>query len=131
VDVLAYHAEQRALLIVEVKSVVPDMQALLTGIGRKCRLAPQLAAARGWRPQSVSRLLVLPDDRTARRRLERHAATVDAVLPARTREVNRWIRKPSGPLAGVLFLPASPSTTSRHRVTSRRRQPERDARGPQ
>jgi transcriptional regulator with XRE-family HTH domain len=116
VDVLAYHPGRRALLIVEVKSVVPDMQALLAGIDRKARLGPSLAAQRGWRPASVSRLLVLPDDRTARRRLERHAATMGVALPARTREVRRWITDPTCAIAGVLFLPASQSTTARHRV---------------
>ena len=72
VDVLAFHPGHRALPIIEVKSVVPDMQTLLSGIDRKARLGPTLAAQRGWRPATVSRLLVLPDDRTARRRLEQH-----------------------------------------------------------
>jgi Holliday junction resolvase-like predicted endonuclease len=116
IDILAWHEERGALLVVEVKSVVPDMQALLAGVDRKCRLAPELAAARGWVVRSVSRLIVLPDDRTARRRLAEHASTFDTAYPARTREVRRWLASPVGRLAGVLILPASQGTTARHRV---------------
>jgi transcriptional regulator with XRE-family HTH domain len=116
IDVLAWHPEYGALLIVEVKSVVPDVQALLAGLDRKVRIAPGLAAERGWRVASVTRLIVLPDDRTARRRVAAHAATFDLAYPARTRAVRRWVTQPSRPLAGILFLPASPSTTARHRV---------------
>ena len=57
VDVLAYHPEHGALLVIEVKSAVPDMQLLLAGIDRKGRLAPGLARGRGWDVRTVSRLL--------------------------------------------------------------------------
>ena len=43
VDVLAWHPIHRALLIIEVKSVVPDVQALLAGVDRKVRIAPAIA----------------------------------------------------------------------------------------
>jgi len=116
VDVLAFHPLLGALLIVEVKSVVPDMQAMLAAIDRKSRLGPKLAAERGWRVRSVSRLLVLPDDRTARRRLVDHAATASLALPLRTAAVRRWLAHPVGPMGGVLFLPSSQSTTTRPRT---------------
>lgn len=119
IDILAWHEGQGALLIVEVKSVVPDMQALLAGIDRKCRIAPDLARAHGWDVRSVSRLIVLPEDRTARRRLEHHAATFDVAYPARNVAVRRWLARPDVALAGVLFLPSSSSTTARHRVGRR------------
>jgi hypothetical protein len=69
---------------------------------------------------SVTRLLVLPDDRTARRRVERHAATFRTALPARTIEVRQWIRRPEGTMNGVLFLSVAHLTSARHRVASRR-----------
>jgi hypothetical protein len=114
------HPEHGALLIVEVKSVMPDVQALLAGVDRKARIAPGLAADRGWRVRSVSRLIVLREDRTARRRLAAHATTFDRAYPARTRAVRRWIELPTAAMAGVLFLPASQSTGGRHRVRGRR-----------
>jgi hypothetical protein len=61
--------------VIEVKSVVPDIQAMLTAIDRKGRLARDIARERGWQVTSVTRLLVRPDDRTARRRAGRHATT--------------------------------------------------------
>jgi transcriptional regulator with XRE-family HTH domain len=119
IDILAWHPSSGALLIVEVKSVVPDMQALLAGVDRKQRIGRILARDRGWRVTSVSPLIVLPDDRTARRRVASHAATFDHACPARTRAVRRWLAAPIGPLAGIMFLPSSQSTTARHRVGRR------------
>jgi transcriptional regulator with XRE-family HTH domain len=117
IDVLAFHPASGTLLVVEVKTVVPDMQAMLAGIDRKARVAVNVARSRGWHASAVARILVLPGDRTSRRRVEQHAATLDAALPARTREVRRWVSRPSGPLAGILFLPDAAVSGARHRVT--------------
>ena len=116
IDVLAWHPGHRALLIIEVKSVVPDVQALLAGVDRKVRIAPAIAAERGWRVRTVSKLIVLPDDRTARRRVEAFASTFDRAFPARTRAVRRWIASPVEAMAGIAFLPAIQRTGPRHRV---------------
>lgn len=80
IDILAWHAGTSSLLVVEVKSVVPDVQATLAGIDRKARLAPSIARDRGWAAGSVSRLLVLPDDGTARRRVDAFGATASRRL---------------------------------------------------
>lgn len=106
IDVLAFHPRFRVLLVVEVKSVIPDMQALLAGLDRKLRLAPELALARGWHAERAVGLLVAWGTRTNRRRVEAHEASVRALLPSGTRDVRRWIRDPSGPVqSGVLFVP--------------------------
>jgi transcriptional regulator with XRE-family HTH domain len=115
-DILAWHARTASLLVVEVKSVVPDVQATLAGIDRKARLAPTITRDRGWAAGSVSRLLVLPDDRTARRRVDAFAATFGRALPARTIAVRRWLRSPTGSIAGVLFVSDAPQAGTRHRV---------------
>ena len=121
IDILAWHPVHRALLIIEVKSVVPDLQALLAGVDRKVRIGPEIALERGWRVRTISKLIVLPDDRTARRRVEAFAATFDRSFPARTRAVRRWIARPDEAMAGILFLPAIQSTGPRHRVRRRDR----------
>ena len=121
IDVLAYHAASGSLLVIEVKSVVPDLQAMLGTLDRKVRLAGAIAGERGWRVSNVSRLIVLPDDRTARRRVDRHAATFGAALPARTVAVRRWIKRPAGVIAGVLFLSDVHQASTRHRVAAPRR----------
>ncbi|HEY6571113.1 MAG TPA: helix-turn-helix transcriptional regulator [Candidatus Limnocylindrales bacterium] len=105
IDVLAFHPGSRLLVVIEVKSVTPDMQAMLFGLDRKGRLAPAIARDRGWFPTVTVRLLVLADTRTNRRRLDAHAATVRAALPAGTREVLRWLRDPRvQPRPGVWFV---------------------------
>ena len=123
VDVLAFHPPSGIVLVVEVKSVVPDMQSMLASLDRKARHAVRIAAGRGWRGRSVGRLLVLPEDRTARRRLAQFGETFRTVLPARNREVRGWLGRPMGSLAGVLFLPNARPVRTRHRVRSLRRQP--------
>ena len=120
IDVLAFHAASGSLLVIEVKSVVPDMQSMLHGIDRKGRIARDLAWERGWPASTVTRVLVLPEDRTARRRVERHVATFRAALPGHTIEIRRWIGRPIGTADGVLFLSDAHHTSARHRVAGRR-----------
>lgn len=132
IDVLAWHAATSSLLVIEVKSVVPDSQATLHGLDRKARLAPQLAEERGWKCRNVGRLLVIGESRTARRRLTALAATYDTALPDRNVEVRRWIRNPTEPLAGLLFLTiASPVSTKRASTARERvRRPSEADSGP-
>jgi transcriptional regulator with XRE-family HTH domain len=83
IDILAFHPGTRILLVVEVKSVVPDVQATLVTLDRKERLAIEIGRARGWDAAGVAKLLVIRDDRTARRRIDRHAATFGNAFPDR------------------------------------------------
>ena len=86
IDVLAFNPQSRALVVIEVKSVTPDMQAMLAGVDRKARLAPVIARDRGWDAAVVARIVVIWDTRTNRRRIEAHAASVRAAfLRARAR----------------------------------------------
>jgi transcriptional regulator with XRE-family HTH domain len=130
IDVLARHARTESLLVIEVKSVVPDIQATLAGVDRKARLAPRIGLDRGWKAAAVSRVLILPDDRTARRRVARFSATFDQAFPARTVEVRRWVRKPDGPISGIAFVSDPTHTGARHRVATIRRRPERGRSAP-
>jgi len=107
IDILAFHAPSGTLLIIEVKSVVPDVGGMLATLDRKVRLAPDLARARGWPVETIARLLVLPEDSSARRRVTDHQATFANAFPARNVEVNRWLRRPSGPISGPMPGPMS------------------------
>ena len=101
------------------KSVVPDLGAMLMTLDRKVRLAAKIARDQlGWHATSVSRLLVLPEDRTARRRVADHLATFDAALPQRNVVVKQWLRAPAGSIAGVLFLTDAQPGDSRRRSTT-------------
>jgi hypothetical protein len=118
IDILAYHPSSRCVLVVEVKSVVPDMQSMLAALDRKGRLARTIAQGRGWHLTSVSKLLVLPEDRTARRRLRGHAATFGVAFPARNVELRRCLKSPDRTCDGVMFLSDARHTGTRHRVRS-------------
>jgi transcriptional regulator with XRE-family HTH domain len=121
IDVMAFHPGCRALVVIEVKSVTPDMQAMIAGIDRKARLAPALALDRGWDAAVVARVLVIGDTRTNRRRLDEHQATLSVALPARTRDVLRWLHDPAGgAVSGIWILSdgrlADGTRRRRHRV---------------
>ncbi len=120
VDVLAWHEPTAQLLVIEVKSVVPDAQDTLSKLDRKTRLALRIAPAT-WRARSVSSLLVIGETRTNRRRIEVLGATFDAAYPDRNVAVRRFLRSPgsrptSQPIRGLLFLPASTQANTRHRI---------------
>jgi transcriptional regulator with XRE-family HTH domain len=131
IDVFGWHQETRSLLIVEVKSVVPDAQGTLVPLDRKVRVAPKIARDRGLDPASVSRLLVVGDTSTNRRRIARFDALFDAALPDRGWAVRRWLSKPSGSIAGLLFLPDSTRDGTRRSTAGRSRvNRPRNARNP-
>ena len=124
IDVLAVRSATNDLLVVEVKSVVPDLQATLASLDRKARLAPLIARDRGL-PTGlrVSRLLVLVESSTNRRRVDAHGAVLGAALPHRGRVVVRWLRgverRPSA-LAGLLFLSSTQTAGARRQQRVRR-----------
>jgi transcriptional regulator with XRE-family HTH domain len=123
IDILAFHAGTGVVLVIEVKSVVPDLQAMVFTLDRKARLALEIAANRGWDARAVGRILVVADGRTTRRRVAEHAALFDAAFPARSAAVKRWIRRPNAgrPFSGLWFLANDRRASVRHRVVGRQR----------
>jgi hypothetical protein len=113
IDILAFEPISGTLLVIEVKSVIPDVGGMLATLDRKVRLARELAEARGWRARAIGRLLVLPEGTTQRRRVDDHGAIFGNAFPSRNVEVNRWLRAPSGPFAGLLFLPIARDAVTR------------------
>jgi transcriptional regulator with XRE-family HTH domain len=110
VDILAWHPEHQALLLIEVKSELVDVQTLLRGMDVKARIVPALLSkTRGWRPRHLGSILALPDESAARRAVDQYRAIFDAALPTRTVEVRRWLRAPEGPLRGICFLSSTPT----------------------
>ena len=132
-DLLAWHGPSRALLIVEIKTRLFDLQDTLMGIDRKRRLLPNLISCdSGRHARAVGSVLVVPEMSTHRHVIERHAATFAAALPQRRLEVRRWVVHPVGDLRGIWFLPISRQDdigqrSRRKRAPKRRSQPRIEA----
>ncbi len=105
IDLLAWHAPTRTLLVIEVKTEIVDLPELLGVLDRKSRLAPKIARERGWYPRAVATWLVVAEGTTNRRRLADHRALVRSALPAGGRQLRQWLTAPNGRLAAVSFLP--------------------------
>jgi transcriptional regulator with XRE-family HTH domain len=121
IDVLAWHSATGTLLVIEVKTELTSVEETLRKHDEKARLAAGIARKQlGWHASGVARLLALPELSTARRRVERYRAALDAAYPQRGQELRRWLRAPSGGRSGLLFLAAG-SRDRRHRAVSRKR----------
>jgi transcriptional regulator with XRE-family HTH domain len=116
IDILALHETTGTLLVIEAKSTIPDIQAMLAALDRKVRLGPSIARERGWRPATVGAILVVAEGRTNRRRVQAVEATFATHLPARSAAVRRYLAQPSGPIRGLWFVPISTQATGRHRI---------------
>jgi transcriptional regulator with XRE-family HTH domain len=74
VDLVAWHASRRVLIVGEVKSALVDAQGLLGPLDVKVRVGPSVAESLGLgRARIVVPLLIVRDSGTVRRRLERLA----------------------------------------------------------
>jgi transcriptional regulator with XRE-family HTH domain len=105
IDLLGLYPRHRAVAVCEVKSSIGSLEETNRMLDVKVRLIPKLTWERfGWRPTHVGRLLVLPDDSTIRRTVTRHAATMDSLYPARSRDVRAWLHHPDQPIRGIWFL---------------------------
>lgn len=122
IDLLAWHAPSRTLLIIEIKTELVSVEATLRKHDEKVRLGPRIAAERfGWRALAVGAVVVLPSDRTERRRVDRHAAVLVRALPARGLALRRWLQRPMGTIAGLWFVtPTNGSATTRARDNLKR-----------
>ena len=123
-DILAWHAAAEVIMVVEVKSEMATVEGTLRPLDVKVRLAPNVAAKRfGWRAGAVACVLVLPEDRTARRAVERHSGVLRSAMPATSRAVRSWLRAPERAIAGIWFVsapngrdwPRNPSSVQRVR----------------
>ena len=108
IDILAFDPRTRTLLVVEVKTEITSIEETARRHDLQVRRGAQIAAQRfGWQAASVSKLLVVLDESTSRRRVARHAGTLEIAYPTRGRDVRRWLSRPQEAMRGLMFL--SPS----------------------
>jgi transcriptional regulator with XRE-family HTH domain len=123
IDVLAWHAQTRTLLVVEVKTELTSLEETLRKHDEKQRLAAQIAKERlGWeRPAGVCRMLVLPETSTARRRVARHAAVLDRAYRLRGAAARSWLRSPDGAPSLLVFASRTQRARTNRSSVSRKR----------
>lgn len=118
IDILAWHPGRRALLVIELKTDIADVNELLGTAHRKLRNAVRVAIDQGWirrgeSPPSVSLWVIVAPGRTNRRRVAEHAAMIRSALPSDGRAMTRWLRDPREPVRALSFWPESHPGTGR------------------
>lgn len=103
IDILAWHAATRTLLVIEVKTEIVEVGETVGVLDRKRRLAELAGRPYGWRPAVVSVALIVADGSTARRRVAAHAATFRSLLPADGRRLRGYLARPVGAIAALGF----------------------------
>ncbi len=98
IDILAWHPGCRALLVIELKTDIVDVNALVGTMDIRRRLARDIARARGWEPLTVSTWVLIAGGRTNRARLAAHRSVLRSAFPIDGRRMAGWLRRPDGPV---------------------------------
>jgi transcriptional regulator with XRE-family HTH domain len=124
IDLLAFHPATRTLLVIEVKTALIDVQALLGSLDVKARLAREIVERFGWQPAAVVPCIVFAEDRTTRRRLEQLNTLFDR-FSLRGRSSLSWLRQPGashgGPVPSGLLWLTSVASDGGYQLTGRQR----------
>jgi transcriptional regulator with XRE-family HTH domain len=119
IDVLAWHPGRRALLVIELKTDIVDVNELVGTVDRKGRLARRVADERGWRPRTASVWVIVAAGRTNRARIAAHGAMLRAAFPMDGRGIRAWLADPAGSVAALSTWPGA-ATGGRTLVSTRR-----------
>ncbi|MEX2011407.1 MAG: helix-turn-helix domain-containing protein [Chloroflexota bacterium] len=114
IDILAWHAASRTLLVVELKTLLVDINDLMGSMDRRRRLATRMARERGWFAIQVSVWVAVADTSTNHRRLQDHASVLRTAFPDDGRTLRRWLPQPRGSVAVLSFLSAATSGGAKH-----------------
>lgn len=105
IDLLAWHAGSRAVLVIELKTQIVDVGELLGTLDRKTRLAREVATGLGWDATTIATCLLVAEGRTNRRHIEAHAGLFQSAFPDDARRLRMWLRDPRRRLRALVFVP--------------------------
>lgn len=125
IDILAWHAASRTLLIIELKTLLVEPAELKRKNDERRRRAHEIAAERGWRPDTVSLWVILTETRTNRARVARNAEILLTSDTLDGRAMRAWLRQPTGAVDALSYW-TEPQAIFRRRV--RLTKVEREAR---
>ena len=103
IDQLAWHEASSHLLVFELKTEFVDINEMLGTLDRKLRLAPRVAADKGWQPKLVSCWLIVTDTRTNRRHASRHASLLKTRFQMDGRSLASFLDNPVAATSGLAF----------------------------
>jgi transcriptional regulator with XRE-family HTH domain len=121
IDILAWHAATRTLLVIELKTEIVDPQEIVGTLDRKQRLAARVARERRWDPTAVATWLVVGEGTMNRRRVGASAGLFRSAFPGEPGAIRRWLKRPSGAVQALTFLSYSAPAGSRASVGGLRR----------
>jgi hypothetical protein len=101
IDIVAWHPSRRAILVIELKTDIVDVNQLIGMVGEKARLIRPIVRDRGWDPLTVSTWVILAACRTNRARLAAHRSVLRAAFPADGRAIPAWLPEPVGQVAAL------------------------------
>jgi len=120
IDILAFHPASGCLLVIELKTMIVDVNDLIGSMDRRRRLAPEIALPRGWHADRTSAWVIVERGRTNQRRIAAHAEVLGAAFPAGGRAMETWLQRPSSVISALSTWPyailSSVPVAPRHRV---------------
>jgi hypothetical protein len=105
IDILALNRGRSAAAVIEIKTELTAIDETIRRLDVKARLTTKIVADRfGWKATDVSRLLVVLESATNRRRVAAHHGSLGMAFPDRGALARRWLRGPSGRIAALQFF---------------------------
>jgi transcriptional regulator with XRE-family HTH domain len=105
IDIVALKRSPGAALIVEIKTELTTIDETIRRLDVKARLGTTVVVQRfDWKPASVSRVLVVLESATNRRRVAVHDGSLRVAFPDRGLRVRQWLRSPIGRVAALQFF---------------------------
>jgi transcriptional regulator with XRE-family HTH domain len=121
IDILAWHAVTRTLLVIELKTEIVDSQGVVGTLDRNGRLAARVARERGWDPATIATWLVVGEGMTNRRRVAASANLFRTAFPTDRQAMRAWLRRPTGAVRVLSFLTYSAPAGQRAQLGALRR----------
>jgi transcriptional regulator with XRE-family HTH domain len=125
IDILAWHRGLRALIVIELKTDIVDVNQLIGQMNQRRRLAREIAHDRGWDPLTISMWVIVANGRTNRARLAAHRTVLRNAFPLDSRSMQAWLRRPERAIAALSIWArgehraSTDDLAARHRVTRR------------
>lgn len=115
IDILAWHAATRTVLIIELKTLLVEAAELTRKMDERQRLASRIAADRGWDPVTVATWVIFTDTRSNRRDVDANKIVLRKLAAIDGRAMRSWLRSPNRPVAALSFWP-EPKAVIQRRV---------------